>query len=228
MDPSPDFPRTLAQGARTGGALPGGGDSVEPQTPDPAIEDAATVAAVLAGDREKFRKLIERYERKVFNLAFRYLRRDRERATDAAQEIFLKLYRGLGSFRTDARFSTWLHRVAVNHLISEIRKDRAQKRGRALSLDAPLFNKKGDDFHREVGDRSGEPVGRLTNEEKGRRVLEAIEGLEDELRMVVLLCDVQGQSYEDAAQAMGTPIGTVRSRLHRAREILKQRLKGLS
>lgn len=222
MENSPDFPRTLAQGSRTGADF----SRAEGAVP-PGPEDTEIVAAVLAGDREQFRILIERYERKVFSLAYRYLRLNRERAADVAQEIFLKVYRGLGTFQQGAKFSTWLHQVAANHLISEIRSQRAQKRGRALSLDAPLHSKGGDDFYREVADGRDEPVRRLANEEKGKKVLEAVDALEDELRMVVLLCDVQGQSYEEAAAAMGTPIGTVRSRLHRAREILKQKLKGL-
>ena len=222
MENSPDFPRTLAQGPRTSGVFPRAEGAVPPGPEDPEI-----VAAVLAGDRDKFRMLVERYEGKIFHLAYRYLRADRERAADAAQEVFLRVYRGLSTFQRGAKFSTWLHQVAVNFLISEIRKERAQKRGRALSLDAPLFDKSGDDFHREVTDGKDEPVKRLANEEKGKKVLEAVDALEDELRMVVLLCDVQGQSYEEAADAMGTPVGTVRSRLHRAREILKRKLKGL-
>lgn len=222
MENSPEIPRTLAQGARTSAASPRAEGAVPPGPDDPEI-----VAAILAGDREKFRILIERYEKKVFFLSYRYLRADRERAADVAQEVFLKVFRGLTSYRPEAKFSAWLHSVAINHLIGEIRKERAQKRGRALSLDAPLFHKSGDDFHREVSDRREEPVKRLTNEEKGKKILEAIDELDEELRIVVLLCDAQGMSYEEAAESMGTPVGTVRSRLHRAREILKRQLKGL-
>ena len=217
MSEPPDFSRTGAAARRPSEAV----------SPGSGPPDGEVVAQVLRGDREAFRVLVERYERKVYGLALGHLGGDRERAADAAQEIFWKLYRGLRGFQQNARFSTWLHRVAVNHLISEIRKLRALKRGRPLSLDAPLRNKKDDDFRMQVGERSGEPTRRLQNEERGARILSAIEELDEDLRTAVALRDLQDRSYEEIAEILSIPVGTVRSRLHRAREILRHKLKHL-
>ncbi len=189
--------------------------------------DALIIQEVLKGKQERFRVIVERYERKVFGIAMNYLRRDRERAADAAQEIFFKVYRGLAGFQSQAKFSTWVHQIALNHCISERRKDNALKRGRPLSLDAPLGPEHEKDMHAFVGNERDEPTRKLGAEERKLFILDAIDSLDDDLRAVVTLCDLQEQSYEETAEILSIPIGTVRSRLHRARAVLQEKLKDL-
>jgi RNA polymerase sigma-70 factor (ECF subfamily) len=167
---------------------------------------------------------VEKYQRKIFSLAGRTLGGGREDAADHAQEIFLKAYRGLLAFREESRFSTYLHRVAVNHCVSEIRRRSAAKRGEAISLDGPV----GAGEERapiEVPDRGNDPARRAAGREIGEAVREAVASLEDDLRVLVVLFEQQGLSYPEIAACVGVPVGTVRSRLHRAREILRERLR---
>jgi len=190
-------------------------------------EDRAAIQRVLQGQQQAFRTLVEKYQRRIFNLALRYLGGQREREAEVAQEVFLKAYRGLAGFQQNARFSTWLHRIAVNHLISEIRRERAQKRGRPLSLDAPLRPERIETYLDTVGNHQDEPLRRLQNSENGETILREVGKLDESLRMVVVLRDLQGEPYEEIARELNLPVGTVRSRLHRAREILKEKLRSL-
>ena len=187
--------------------------------------DLAVVRAVRAGNRDAYRTLVEKYQRKILSLAGRTLGCGRDEGADHAQEIFLKAYRGLVAFREESRFSTFLHRVAVNHCVSEIRRRSAAKRGEALSLDGPVGTgeEKGPI---EVPDRGSDPARRAAGREVGEAVRKAVASLEDDLRLLVVLFDQQGLSYPEIAGIVGVPIGTVRSRLHRAREILRERLRG--
>jgi RNA polymerase sigma-70 factor, ECF subfamily len=186
--------------------------------------DLAVVRAIRAGGRDAFRILVEKYEKKVFSLACRTLGCGREEAADHAQEIFFKAYRGLGSFREESLFSTYLHRVAANHCVSEIRRRKAAKRGEALSLDGPVGAGE-EAAPLEVPDGGPDPARRAAGREAGEAVRAAVASLEDDLRLLVVLFEQQGLSYPEIAAAVGVPVGTVRSRLHRAREILRERLR---
>jgi RNA polymerase sigma-70 factor, ECF subfamily len=191
---------------------------------DEELDDAAIVDRVVAGDREAFRLLVERHQHRVFRLALRLSGGDSERAEDLSQEAFLRAYRGLAAFEHGSKFSTWLHRITVNVAISAARKRRAAKRGRTtLSLDAPLFGDE-DRKHEHAVANPG-PAHEVVTEESRRAVLQAVETLEPGLRKLVVLVHLEGQSYEVAAEILSIPIGTVRSRLHRAREILERRLQ---
>lgn len=191
--------------------------------------DALAVRAVLAGDREAYAVLVERHQRKVFGLVSRILSGSRDDAADHAQEVFLRAYRGLASFREESKFSTFLHRVAVNYCLSEIRRRNAAKRGSAVSLDTPASSD-GDPLGRLVSGSGADcdPARGAVAEEARSAVSAAIASLEDDLRVLVVLCDIEGRSYEEIARTAGIPIGTVRSRLHRAREVLRERLRSHS
>ncbi|MBI3820144.1 MAG: sigma-70 family RNA polymerase sigma factor [Planctomycetes bacterium] len=187
-------------------------------------DDIQLVEDVLKGRVDSFRILVERYQNHVFRLALKLSNGDRERAADLAQETFLRAYRGLAGFAFDAKFSTWLHRVTLNVAISQKRRERAQKRGTALSLDVPVDEQ--SEEPRQVAARTRTPQQEVVASEGMRRVYEAVNSLDEDLKRLVILVNMEDYSYEDAAMMLNIPIGTVRSRLHRARELLMQKLRG--
>ncbi|MBL8693758.1 MAG: sigma-70 family RNA polymerase sigma factor [Planctomycetes bacterium] len=211
-------PRTHSPGAR-----PIQGQAVPEPAVTPDADDFTIVERVLRGDRDAFALLVSRYERLVYRLALRLSAGDVERAKDLFQETFLRAYRGLAGFQRGSQFSTWLHRVTVNCSISQHRKDRALKRGRALSLDAPVGED--EESKTQVAARGLDPAGESLDAEGRRRIQDVIGSLEPDLRALVVTVLLEGRSYEEASQMLDVPIGTVRSRLHRARELMLDRLK---
>ena len=158
------------------------------------------------------------------SLVQRVLHGDRERANDLAQDAFLRAFRGLAGFTFDAKFGTWLHRVTVNVAISQKRRDWAAKRGSAISLDAPRF-RDDPESKPQVAVKGDSPVDESVGDEVRAAVASAIESLDEDLRVLVVFVNIEGHSYEEAAETLHLPIGTVRSRLHRARAVLEQRLR---
>ena len=194
------------------------------QEPDASALQAAMVRAQ-RGDQEAFRTLVEQCQDKVFRLVIRVLHCDRGTAEDLAQEVFLRVYRGLNRFDGRAQFTTWLHTIAMNVCISEYRKRHALKRDRrTLSLHAPVAGQE------ELGiDPPAPALGpgeSAHHREFLERVREAVGELPDEFRDAVLLRDMQDLSYEQISEILGVPPGTVRSRIHRGRLILQEKLKG--
>ncbi len=161
---------------------------------------------VADGDRAAFAELVERHQRRVFNIAYRMLGQ-REDAADAVQDVFLRCLRKLGAFRGQAAFTTWLHRVTVN-----VCYDRLRRRREHLSLDEHMPDSP-------VSDRTDEM-------DAAADVHRALQQVRQEFRIVVVLHDLQGQPYEAIAEALGAPIGTVKSRLHRGRVALARILRG--
>lgn len=186
--------------------------------------DGQLVARAQQGDHEAFRGLVERHERKVFGLVMRVLHCDREFARDVCQEVFVRAYRGLVGFDPIARFSTWLHTVALNYCITEYRKSRALKRARrTLSIDAPIAGT--EDLTIEPVARGPQPHDGVHHREIAAAVREAVQELPEEFKHAVLLRDLQGLSYEEIAEVLNVPPGTVRSRIHRGRLLLQERLR---
>jgi RNA polymerase sigma-70 factor (ECF subfamily) len=180
------------------------------------------------GDQDAFTSLVDRHGSRVFSLALRIMRNDREAAADMTQEVFLRAFRGLGEFTGGSRFSTWLHRIAVNACVTEQRKRRALKRtGRTVSLDAPVFGDAEDGLRIEPVARDADPAASVSSRELDVRLRAAVDELPDDMRIIVTLRDLQDLSYEEIAETLDVPIGTVRSRLHRARATLRLRLEGL-
>lgn len=147
-----------------------------------------------------------------------------EAAEDVAQEAFVRIYKHAREYREVAKVSTWLYRIATNLALNELRD---RKRRPALSLDAPVGGPGGDGRAREVAQACEPgPAERAEARDMQAHVRRAIDDLPELYRVVMLLCDLQGMSYEEAAVALGVKVGTIRSRLFRARERFEERLKG--
>jgi RNA polymerase sigma-70 factor (ECF subfamily) len=190
-------------------------------------EDRVLVERILAGDEDAFRALVEKFHRRVAAVVRRYAGGRTSALEDHAQEVFLRVYRGLPSFQGGSSLGTWIHRIAVNYLITDVRKRRALKRDqRTLSIDAPIGGEDGD-LRIEVAARGCEPSAAVFDGERGVAIRRAMEALEDDLRQIVVLREIEQRSYEEIAEIVDIPIGTVRSRLHRARGILQERLRSL-
>jgi len=178
--------------------------------------DAELVARARKGDRAAFDGLVARHQDRVFTMAYRMLGH-REEALDACQEVFLAAYRSLGAFEEKARFTTWLYRVTVNRCRDELRKRGFVKHTRPASLDATP-----DGTALEPpADPSADPARAAESRERDEHVARAIAALPEESRAVLVLRDVQGLAYDEIAAVLAVPVGTVRSRLFRARAQLR-------
>jgi RNA polymerase sigma-70 factor (ECF subfamily) len=180
--------------------------------------DLALIKRVQQGDRSAFDLLVVKYQHKILNLIMRYVR-DPSEALDVAQDAFMKAYRAAPSFRGDSAFYTWLYRIAINtaknHLVS------ARRRPMTLDLDLP----EGDQLEHIGNLRELDTPERLAlTDEIGEVIDKAITSLPDELRTAILLREIEGMSYEEIAQTMDCPVGTVRSRIFRAREAIDKQL----
>ncbi len=183
--------------------------------------DQVLVERVQRGDKSAFDLLVLRYQNKIVQLVTRYVH-DPSEAQDIAQEAFIKAYRALPSFRGDSAFYTWLYRIATNsaknHLVSMSRRPPTDD---IDAQDAEQFS--GDTGLKEYAT----PEHMVLSEEIEQTIAAAIEALPDELRTAITLRELEGLSYEEIAQAMDCPIGTVRSRIFRARDAIETRLKPL-
>lgn len=191
----------------------------------PTPEERAIVDRARDGDSDAFRLLVEDNQHRIFRLAMRVLHCDRDLAEDICQEVFMRAFRGLGSFDGQVRFSTWLHTIAMNTSITEYRRQRAQKRNRpTFSIDAPIAGTD-DELKREPPSREVDPTDRADQREFAAAVRAAVEELPEEFRDAVVLRDLQGMTYEDIESVLGVAPGTVRSRIHRGRVMLQRKLK---
>jgi len=181
------------------------------------------VRSAIQGDLGSFEQLVLMYQDKLFSLSLKLTGSDRD-AEDLAQEVFVKAYRNITTFRGDADFGTWLHRIAVNTWLNQKRKKGPKV---AYSLDEPLNSDEGT-VKREIADASYEPERLALNAQLGERLHIAVESLPKDQKATLLLREVEDYSYEEIAQIMACSVGTVRSRLARAREALKRNFNGYS
>jgi len=173
-------------------------------------------------DERAFREVVETYQDKVFNLTYRMLG-DRGEAEDLAQEVFITVFKSIDSFRGDAKFSTWLYRIAANHC-----KNRIKYLARRHDRDRTEY----DEGVRRQGAPGGvtgpsdppRPDVALEGVERERLLQEAIARLDEEHRLLIVLRDIEELSYEEICSITGLPEGTVKSRLHRARLSLRKKL----
>lgn len=176
--------------------------------------DLHLIEKSLKGDGPAFEALVLRYQDRVFNIC-RYMLGERD-ADDAAQETFIKAYRNLGSFTPSPGFSAWISRIAVNTCIDY------RRRPSHLSLTAAT--PEGEEYTRELSSGAPGPESSLESKRAGLAVAEAIGRLPEKLRAVVVLNEIEGFSYEEVAAQLEIPVGTVKSRLSRAREVLRRLL----
>lgn len=183
--------------------------------------DQALVVRVQQGDKRAFDLLVTRYQHRILKLVSRFVR-DRDDAMDVAQEAFIKAYRALGNFRGDSAFYTWLYRIAINTA-----KNHLTAAGRRPP-EADLTGADGEEIALDELQRDNEtPEKLLMVQEMKQTIFATIDGLPEELRTAILLREMDGLSYEEIATAMDCPVGTVRSRIFRAREVIDGRLKPL-
>ena len=198
---------------------------LQDETPGPAsgvdASDLELVRRAQRGERGAFDLLVLRYQHKVIKLVARLLR-DPTEAEDVAQEAFVKAYRALGSFRGDSAFYTWLYRIAVN----TARNAMASRQRRPLDYEAELSE--GEQSTVESWLRHTDtPEATVLSEEIRETVNRAVAALPEDLRTAIILREVEGLSYEEIAAAMDCPVGTVRSRIFRAREAIDRSLHPL-
>lgn len=185
------------------------------------ISDQQLVERVQRGDKNAFDLLVLKYQSKVISLISRYVRNQAD-VTDVAQEAFIKAYRALPNFRGESAFYTWLYRIAVNtaknYLVSQGRRAPAND---VDAEDAEYYE--GSDALKEFAS----PERLMLSDEIKKVVFETLETLPEELRMAISLRELDGMSYEDIAIIMDCPVGTVRSRIFRAREAIDKKLQPL-
>jgi RNA polymerase sigma-70 factor (ECF subfamily) len=182
-----------------------------------SADDHRLIAECLQGRHAAFGELVCRYQDRLFNTVYRLLG-NAEDAQDVVQEAFLNAFQSLDSFKGDSQFYTWLYRIAFNTAVSLKRKQRV-----ALSI----HGSREDRGEVEPRDPSGysQPEYALQQAEEERRIQQALGRLSSEHRAVLILKDMEGQKYEAMAEILGVPIGTIRSRLHRARLELRELLR---
>ena len=184
--------------------------------------DQQLVEQVQRGDKQAFNLLVVKYERRLARLLSRFVR-DPHEVEDIAQEAFIKAYRALSTFRGDAAFYTWLYRIGINTA-----KNYLMARGRRVPTTTEFNTEEAEGFE----DASSlhdlnTPENELLSKEVAQVVNEAMAALPEDLRTAISLREIEGLSYEEIAETMGCPIGTVRSRIFRAREAIAARLRPL-
>ena len=191
---------------------------------DKSIREEDDIRLASEGNEQAFARLVQAYESLVYNVAFHALG-STEDAFDLSQEIFLKVYRSLPSFRGECKFSTWIYRVTVNTVRDAIRTK--SRRPKTLSLSHAAEDE--PDAVPDLPDPSpdADPESVLQKREQAKRVRSAIRQLSDDHREIIVLRDLEGYSYEEIASMLSLDIGTVKSRLNRARGALKNLLSDL-
>ncbi|MBU0566696.1 sigma-70 family RNA polymerase sigma factor [bacterium] len=182
------------------------------------IDDITLIKAFCAGDKAAFDRLVLRHKDKVFNLCYRFLG-DYEEANDCAQETFVKAFRSLKRFKQRSAFSTWIYRIAVNTCKNRLASLEYRYHKKMRRLD--------DESSIRIRDESHSPAARLERKEKEVLIQKAIDSLPKEQKAVIVLRYIQGLSYKEVAEITGHNPGTVKSKLSRAREQLKMKLRGV-
>ena len=183
--------------------------------------DQALVVRAQRGEPGAFDLLVRKYQHKVIKLIGRYVR-DRSEVQDVAQEAFIRAYRALGGFRGDSAFYTWLYRIAVNTAKNYLESLGRRPPGSDVEIDGAEQLSTGEPLR-----ESATPERLLLTDEIANTIRQALEALPEDLRTAITLRELEGLSYEEIAEAMDCPIGTVRSRIFRAREAVDRELKPL-
>jgi len=183
-----------------------------------SAEDSRLIRECLDGHAEAYGVLVSKYQDRLYNTVFRVVG-NAEDARDLVQDVFVQAYRSLEKFQGQSALYTWLYRIAINAAISHKRRQRIM---------VPIDSGRRDANYEPADDPiQSDPSGRLEQDDRDRQVREALDGLSAEYRTVLVMKDIDGHKYETIAEMLNCPIGTVRSRLHRARMELRERLRHL-
>jgi RNA polymerase sigma-70 factor, ECF subfamily len=188
-----------------------------------SIEEPEFIEKLRSGESTAFDTLIERYSADIFGLLYR-LTESTEEASDLTQDTFLRAFRSIKSFRGDSALKTWLFRIAINESRNRFRWWKRRKRDLTISIDSPI----GDTdmtISGSLADRASSPEETALSNERDYALKAALLELPDIYREAIVLCDIEGMSYDEAAGAIGVRLGTVKSRISRGREGLRRRLK---
>lgn len=188
-------------------------------SPDP---DAAFVRAVQAGDMAAFDQLVIKHKDKLFNMVY-WLLGDYQEANDCSQEIFIKVLKSIKKFRFESSFSTWLYRIAINTCKNRLKSSAYRWKKKTVPLENPESSKDGN-LSYEIQNGSLSPANQLEKKERLVMIQKAINALSEEQNRVIVLRDIQGLSYQEISDVTGLNLGTVKSRLARARTALRKNL----
>lgn len=195
------------------------------KTGQKAASDKQLVQEFLSNKADAFEGLVLKYQDMIFNLCFRMMG-DYDEANDCAQETFIRVYKSLRKFRQESAFSTWIYRIAVNVCKNRLSSSKYRIAKRAVRLDNKgRGNSEGSTF--EVANGKSNPVRAYEQKEKAAAIERAIDTLPGVQKIVIVLRDIEGKSYEEIGQITGLKIGTVKSKLSRARERLREALRGV-
>jgi len=183
-------------------------------------EDIALIARAREGDERAYRTLLEKYERAVFSICLRMVR-NRDLAADLSQDAFIKVFSMLERYNPAYAFSSWLFKITSNLCIDHLRRRRVE----TFAMDDPIDGEKGE-IQRQYESSEPDPHEHFVRREKMDKLNAAIEQLPEHYRIMLVLRHQENLSYEEIAESLEIPLGTVKARIHRAREMLKNSLKG--
>ncbi|MGH9832666.1 MAG: sigma-70 family RNA polymerase sigma factor [Blastocatellia bacterium] len=186
------------------------------------MDDHQLLAATLTGEETAFAELTRRYRNQITNYVYRMLN-DYDRAVDLAQETFVRVYMSAERYQATYSFSTYIYRIAHNLAISELRQ---RKRRRLIPLPTFFSDKDNEEMEVEIEDRKQVMADdAMIGNERQRAVAKAIASLPEKYRAALVLCHLEDKSYEEISEILGLPVGTVKSRINRARNLLKEKLR---
>ncbi len=195
--------------------------TVDERTVD-ELDDHSLIEATRTGDEAAFKELMRRYSNQITNFVYRMLE-DYDRAVDLAQETFVRVYLNIDRYQATYSFSTYIYKIAHNLAISELRK---RKRHRLIQLPTFFSDKDSEEVEVELPDQSLMLADdAMIDEERRNAVAKAIATLPEKYRAALVLCDLEERSYEEISEILGLPTGTVKSRINRARNLLKEKLR---
>ncbi|MAT39170.1 MAG: RNA polymerase subunit sigma-24 [Ectothiorhodospiraceae bacterium] len=183
-------------------------------------EDRKFIAAALAGDQEAYSQIVKKYRNSIYHLIVRMIGYNHE-AEDLTQEAFIKAFNSLASFNDEYAFSTWLYKIATNNCIDHLRKKKLQ----TFSINKPINTLEGETTF-EIPDTSYEPDKDIVQSQQSSTIQDAIEKLPDKYRRVIIMRHQEEKSYEEIAEELDLPLGTVKAHIFRAREMLYKNLRG--
>jgi RNA polymerase sigma-70 factor (ECF subfamily) len=187
--------------------------------------EAGLIVRLRACELDAFDELVAQFERQVYSLCYRLLG-DAEEARDAAQETFLKVYRGLGSFRGESGLKTWIYRIAINQAMNQQRWWRRRHRDETVSLELSRSDSE-DTLGSTLASSSISPEQLAIESERQRSILQALDQLKPEFKVALILREIEELSYEEIAETLGISIGTVKSRIARGREEMRRRIRNV-